>query len=97
MAPEILAGKPYTNKADLWSIGISFYEMLFGKVPFDGNGTRQLERLIKQQSGPNLRFPLHINKISAQCQSLLKVMLTEDPRKRIQWSDFFNHEIFLLN
>lgn len=94
MAPEILAGKPYTNKADLWSIGISFYEMLFGKVPFDGNGTRQLERLIKQQSGPNLRFPLHINKISAQCQSLLKVMLTEDPRKRIQWSDFFNHEIF---
>ena len=94
MAPEILNGRPYTNKADLWSVGVSFYEMLFGKVPFDGNGTRQLERLIRQCSGPNLKFPLHINKISEKCQSLLREMLNEDPKKRIQWSEFFNHDIF---
>ncbi len=35
MAPEIInkQGK-YTSKADLWSIGICFYQLLFGKIPF---------------------------------------------------------------
>ena len=35
MAPEIMniQGK-YTSKADLWSIGICFFQLLFGKIPF---------------------------------------------------------------
>ncbi len=37
MAPELLMSKEtsYTNKADLWSIGVVFYQLLFGKNPFD--------------------------------------------------------------
>ena len=35
MAPEIFEGKTYTNLADLWSVGVSFYELLFGKFPFN--------------------------------------------------------------
>ena len=27
MAPEVLAGKEYNNKADIWSIGTCFYEV----------------------------------------------------------------------
>lgn len=34
MAPEILSGKEYTSKADIWSIGICFYEMIYGKPPY---------------------------------------------------------------
>lgn len=34
MAPEILNGDSYDNKADIWSLGTVFYEMLFGKPPF---------------------------------------------------------------
>lgn len=33
MAPEVLDHKPYNSKADIWSIGVGFYEMLFGKYP----------------------------------------------------------------
>jgi len=34
MAPEVLKGESYTSKTDVWSMGIVFYRMLFGKCPY---------------------------------------------------------------
>jgi serine/threonine protein kinase len=34
MAPEILKGNSYTNKADIWSLGVVIYECLFGICPY---------------------------------------------------------------
>ncbi len=31
MAPEVLDHQTYNNKADIWSIGVAFYELVFGK------------------------------------------------------------------
>lgn len=36
-APEILMGKPSTIAADIYSIGILFFEILVGRVPFAGD------------------------------------------------------------
>lgn len=36
MAPELLLGGSrvsYTNKADLWSVGVCFYWLIFGRPP----------------------------------------------------------------
>lgn len=35
MAPEILEGNPYGIEADIWSIGIVYYQMVFGKYPYE--------------------------------------------------------------
>lgn len=35
MAPEVLGGTQYNTKADIWSIGTCFYELLFGTYLFD--------------------------------------------------------------
>jgi len=46
MAPEVLNGKEYTNKADIWSIGTVFYELLFGKPPYTASNMIDLMKNI---------------------------------------------------
>jgi serine/threonine protein kinase len=54
MAPELLAGKYYNNKADIWSLGVLLYEMIFGKCPYEENSMLQLLKLIQNKP---LEFP----------------------------------------
>lgn len=42
MAPECARGEQATNQSDLYSLGIVFYEMLTGEVPYKGEGAVQV-------------------------------------------------------
>ena len=59
MAPEILLkdNVKYNSKADLWSLGVCFYHMLFGDMPFDANTYEELQKKVMLHSGDNLVFP----------------------------------------
>ena len=35
MAPEIMKRKPYGLKADIWSVGIILYEIIYGRLPYE--------------------------------------------------------------
>jgi len=98
MAPEVLStnSKSYSNKADLWSIGVCFYQMLFGKTPFDANNFDDLREKILSQSGKNLKFPKDVP-ISPECRNLLISLLQYNAQQRIEWKDFFNHPLFELH
>lgn len=98
MAPELLSstGGAYTNKADLWSIGVCFYQILFGKAPFEAKSYDDLKEKVRTQSGKNLRFPSDIH-ISEQCKALLLGLLQPDPNSRIEWKELYNHPLFELH
>jgi serine/threonine-protein kinase ULK/ATG1 len=96
MAPELLnATGPvrYTNKADLWSIGVCFYQMIYGKPPWNAKSIADLQNKVRTQSGERLPFPAS-PPISQHCKTLLKGLMTPDPNRRISWDNFFNHPLF---
>jgi serine/threonine protein kinase len=90
MAPEIINHSKYSNKADLWSIGIILYEILFAKRPYNAT---TFYNLVQQINNNSLVFPNYIE-ISTSCQDLIKSLLIKDPEKRISWTGFFNHPWF---
>ena len=58
MAPEILMWERYDAKADLWSIGVILYEMLWGRPPFRAENHIELARKFTQK--PQVKFPAFI-------------------------------------
>jgi serine/threonine protein kinase len=94
MAPELIAGKAsYSSKADLWSLGVIVYQLLYGKVPFFGLSLNEVYASINNNSGSKLKLP-EKNPVSNVMKRLLVSLLQELPDNRIEWKDFFNHEIF---
>ena len=47
MAPQILKREKYTSKCDVWSIGVLFYQMLFGCLPWIAHSEFELVMTIQ--------------------------------------------------
>lgn len=49
-----MAANIYNEKTDIWALGISLYEMVFGEVPFRGRTEHELRSNIEKGL---IRFP----------------------------------------
>lgn len=87
MAPEILMNRAYTSKADLWSIGIIIYHLLFKDLPFKGKNEIMILQNIRQR-------PIPQNPTDQLLNDLIHRLLVVDPNKRITWKEYFAHPFF---
>lgn len=82
LAPEVYAGRAVNERADIWSFGVVLFEMLTGRLPFDGETAFDLMWAIKTQPLPvieNLRPG-----IPAALANLVRRMLRKDAPARIE-------------
>ena len=42
MAPEVLKGESYNIQADIWSLGVVLFQMVYGKCPFESKSIAKL-------------------------------------------------------
>jgi len=81
VAPEILKGQPYDEKADMWSVGVILYILLGGYPPFIEENQKQLFRKIKAGS-----YEFHKEywcDVSSEAKNLISSLLTVNPDKRL--------------
>lgn len=79
MAPEIYDGIEYGMKADLWSLGIVYYQMIFGRYPYNGNSELEINKAC--------RHPPQFNGVilSDNAKDFISKCLTYDQKTRISW------------
>ena len=58
MSPQCLQSVPYTEKTDMWSLGITVYELLYGEVPWLCSSHQELLNAIYTKT---VKFPRGIN------------------------------------
>ena len=88
MAPEVLNNRPYDSKADVWSLGAMFYEMITGFVPFTG---RSEAELINNVELGTYMVPKDVH-LSLEGLSFLNECLQYDATKRTSLDDLIKHD-----
>ncbi|KAM5145506.1 protein kinase C delta type-like [Mantella aurantiaca] len=91
MAPEIHLRQPYDGMVDYFALGVTVFEMAFGKNPYYVRGMYKDEAIVKIITAKP-RFPLWMN---SKLRSLISIMLDKDQEKRRKnISDIRDHPFF---
>ena len=81
VAPEVLSGRDYGEKVDVWSAGVILYLLLAGTLPFRGESAVEIFEAVMRG---NLRFPTRIFLgVSAEAKDLLRRMICKDVSRRL--------------
>ena len=88
-APEILNDEIYNYKCDLWSLGITIYEMYMGELPYEAESEKGLLNQIDDK-GKTVFDVIKDDKL----KNLLLNLLEKNQKKRYSWDDYFKDPFF---
>ncbi len=91
MSPEQATGMPVDARADLYALGIIFYELLTGRPPFDDDGTVSI--LLKHVQAPIPKASDFRHLPNPDFDAIVCRALAKDPQERYQTADEFANDI----
>lgn len=78
IAPEVFESQPYTEKGDVFSLGVIFYSLVSGRSPFKGNLCQLLcsgnnyKEIMEANRSAKISFDKSMwAEISEDCKSLI--------------------------
>jgi len=82
MAPEQIMGRQIDARSDIFSLGVVFFQLLTGDLPFRGDNLNSLFYKVTQVKHPS---PSKINpKVIKPCEQILDKALAKNPDHRFQ-------------
>jgi CHASE2 domain-containing sensor protein/tRNA A-37 threonylcarbamoyl transferase component Bud32 len=96
MSPEQINGHDLDGRSDIFSLGVVFFELLTGILPFHGKNLTNLFYQITQVKHPS---PREINpKVPNPVEQIVNKALSKDPEQRFQTcSDFARYLKAMIN
>ncbi|KAI1781669.1 kinase-like protein [Ganoderma leucocontextum] len=92
MAPEVCRGDWYTYSSDIFSLGVVFFELMNGKLPFGiAHGTRDQRAVYEQMMAQEVVVRLDVD---LDAQTLLRWMLEKEPSRRPTLEQVKSHPWF---
>lgn len=82
LAPEVCTGADYSEGSDIWSFGVTLYEMLAGRHPFAGERLAEVIGAIINDPLPDIER--YRDDVPPLLNALLVRMLAKDPALRIE-------------
>ncbi|MGI8918490.1 MAG: protein kinase domain-containing protein [Pyrinomonadaceae bacterium] len=87
MSPEQVQGEPLDASSDIFSLGVTLYEMLAGKHPFkDKSAAVTMSRILLGEPIPTEQFQ---TQVSPELRTLLSKMLRKEKAERYQSAEEF--------
>lgn len=94
MAPELATGSPPSIRTDIYAMGITFFELVTGRVPFDAPSKNEIMEMQIHDKFPNIR---KFNPKTPECiENIIYKSVNKDPRDRYQSADFMKKDIARL-
>ena len=91
MSPEQLAGKKVDGRSDLFSLGVMFYQLLTGSLPFKADSMASLMFKITNEEAPDIRT---IRADIPEClAAIINKTLIKDAEKRYQTGTEMAHDL----
>jgi CHASE2 domain-containing sensor protein len=91
MSPEQLAGKKIDGRSDLFSLGVTLFQMVSGKLPFVGESMAQL--MFKIASDPHADIRTLVPGIPDCVATIIDKALVKDPDQRYQTGGEFARDL----
>jgi len=91
MSPEHCNGEPITKYSDIYSLGITLWQMLTGKAPYEGFSQGQIYSKVANEPLPSIQsvYP----KVSLKMNAIVQKATQKDPKKRFTTCDAFKKEL----
>jgi serine/threonine-protein kinase len=94
LAPEQAMGDPPSPATDVYSLGVTLFEMLAGVPPFNASDSQTLFELHQTQPPPSIRS--HDPTVSTPLELVLIKVLSKEPSARYRTADQFGRVLINL-